>query len=150
MLGALLRVPWVALRSLVQERLAARGHADIGLRHLWVFQYPGPDGVRPSTLAERARVSRQAMNKLINELEAAGYLKRVADPADRRARLVLLTARGRAVIREIRAVIASIEGEWERAMGRRRYAQMRSGLVELGHLIERGDTVATRGSDGHE
>ena len=94
MLGALLRVPWDALRRRIQEQLAAQGHPRIGLRHMWVFQYPGPDGERPSVLAERARISRQAINKLINELEAAGYLTRDIDPADGRARLVYLTPRG--------------------------------------------------------
>jgi DNA-binding MarR family transcriptional regulator len=136
MLGALLRVPWEALRQRLQEQLAARGHPRIGLRHLWVFQYPGPDGERPSVLAERARISRQAINKLVNELEAAGYLTRELDPVDGRATLVYLTRSGRQVIRDIRLIIASIEEEWERALGAPSYRQMRSALVELGHLVE--------------
>ena len=142
MLGALLRVPWDALRRRIQEQLAAQGHPLIGVRHLWVFQYPGPDGERPSVLAERARISRQAMNKLVNEMEAAGYLKRGPDPVDGRAKLVYLTPGGRQVIRDIRLIIASIEEEWERALGTRRYQQMRSALAELGDLVE-----AERGRD---
>jgi DNA-binding MarR family transcriptional regulator len=139
MLGALLRVPWDALRRRIQEQLAAHGHPRIGLRHMWVFQHPGPDGERPSVLAERARISRQGINKLINELEAAGYLKRDVDPVDGRARLVYLTRSGRQVIRDIRVIIASVEEEWEQALGARRYHQMRSALAELGHLVESGE-----------
>ncbi len=139
MLGALLRVPWDALRRRIQEQLARDGHPEIGLRHMWVFQYPGPDGVRPSVLAERARVSRQAMNKLINELEIAGYLQRGPDPVDGRARLVYLTPRGRQAVQHIRAVIAEIEWEWERALGHQSFTQMRSALVDLGRLIQEGE-----------
>ncbi len=142
LLGALLRGPWVALRRRIQEQLAAHGHPRIGLRHLWVFQYPGPDGERPSTLAERAKISRQAINKLINELEATGYLMRDLDPVDGRARLIYLTPRGWQVIRDIRLIIASIEDEWERALGIRRYRQMRSALAELGHLVESAERSA--------
>ena len=136
MLGALLRVPWDALRRHVQAELSAHGHPDIGLRHLWVFQHPGPEGVRPSVLAERARVSRQAMNKLVNELEAAGYLERTPDPDDGRARLVSLTPKGRAVVRHIRATISVIEAEWERALGKRRFSDLRSALRDLGGVIQ--------------
>lgn len=69
-------------------------------------------------------------------MEATGYLKRDLDPVDGRARLIYLTPRGWQVIRDIRLIIASIEDEWERALGIRRYRQMRSALAELGHLVE--------------
>ncbi|MBA2513326.1 MAG: hypothetical protein H0V26_03220 [Solirubrobacterales bacterium] len=79
------------------------------------------------------------MNKLINELEIAGYLQRGPDPVDGRARLVYLTPRGRQVVQHIRTAIAEIEGEWERALGHRSFTQMRSALVDLGRLIQEGE-----------
>ena len=74
LIGALLRVPALAiLRRLIRE-LNEAGFDELRVPHMAVLQFPGPDGVRPSTLAERAGMSKQAMNQLLPSLEAAGYL----------------------------------------------------------------------------
>lgn len=60
LIGALLRIPWEAVQRHMLERLHERGFDDLDAAHLNVFQYPGPQGTRPSDLANRLRISKQA------------------------------------------------------------------------------------------
>jgi DNA-binding MarR family transcriptional regulator len=131
LIGALLRMPWEAVRQRMLERLHERGFADLDMPHLNVLQYPGPDGVRPSELAARLRVSKQALNYLLGQLEDRGYVERVVDEQDGRSRRISLTARGHDALRTIRAAVAEVEAEWSERLGRRRFAQLRALLVEL-------------------
>jgi DNA-binding MarR family transcriptional regulator len=139
LIGALLRACWQSVRDRIEDDLRARGFEDIGAAHLAVLQWPSPRGVRVTTLASRARMSRQAMNYLIRELEGTGYLERRRDPSDGRARMVHLTKRGEAAIRSIRASVRRLEREWERDLGARRFAQFLSALVELSSSSRDGD-----------
>src|SRR5213596_51820 len=82
LIGALLRMPWEAVQRHMLERLHARGFADFDAAYLNVFQYPGPQGARPSDLAARLRISKQALNHLLGQLEKLGYLERQPDPDD--------------------------------------------------------------------
>jgi DNA-binding MarR family transcriptional regulator len=94
LIGALLRMPWEAVQERMLERLHAHGFSDFDAAYLSVFQYPGPQGERPSELAARLRVSKQALNHLLGELEQRGYLSRGADPEDGRSKRIRLTPRG--------------------------------------------------------
>ena len=113
------------------ERLHERGFDDLDAAHLHLFQYPGPQGARPSELAARLRMSKQAVNYLLGELERMGYLERRADPADRRSKRVALTARGIAAIGVIREAVAEMETRWKRQLGSKRFSDLRALLVEL-------------------
>ena len=94
------------------------------------------DGTRLVALAERARIAKQTANALVNALEAAGYVERVPDPTDGRARLVRLTARGRAGLPAAWAEEARIEAEWEAQLGRRRMQALRDALWDLALLAD--------------
>jgi DNA-binding MarR family transcriptional regulator len=131
LIGALLRACWQSVRDRIASVLSEKGFADIGTALLAVLQWPSPRGVRVTTLAGRALISRQAMNYLIRELEGMGYLERRRDPTDGRARLVHLTERGEAAIRTIRDSVRRLEREWEGELGPRRFAQLRSALIDL-------------------
>src|SRR5499426_2550992 len=96
LIGALLRVPAQAIHRRIINELNAAGFADLRVPHMAVLQFPGPDGVRPGVLAERAGMSKQAMNQLLRSLEALGYVARSDAPDEGRARLVHMTPRGRA------------------------------------------------------
>ena len=87
-------MPWEAVQRHMLERLHERGFDDLDAAHLNVFQYPGPQGARPSELAARLRISKQALNYLLGELERLGYLERRPDPDDLRSKRIALTARG--------------------------------------------------------
>src|SRR3954447_11567284 len=86
LIGALLRVPAQAIHRRIINELNAAGFEDLRVPHMAVLQFPGPDGVRPGTLAERAGMSKQAMNQLLRSLEDLGYIVRSDAPEEGRAR----------------------------------------------------------------
>jgi DNA-binding MarR family transcriptional regulator len=131
MIGALLRVPWEAVQRHMLQRLHERGFDDLDAAHLSVFQYPGPQGVRPTELAARLRISKQALNYLLGELERLGYLERWPDPDDLRSKRVALTRRGTSVVRVIREAVSEMETAWADRLGPDRFAQLRAFLLEL-------------------
>jgi len=113
------------------ERLHERGFDDLDAAHLNVFQYPGPQGARPSELATRLRISKQALNYLLGELERLDYLERRPDPDDLRSKRVALTRRGTSAIQVIREAVGEIEAEWAARLGPKRFAQLRTLLLDL-------------------
>jgi DNA-binding MarR family transcriptional regulator len=131
LIGALLRIPWELVQRRMLERLHERGFDDLDAAHLNVFQYPGPQGAKPSELASRLRVTKQALNYLLGELERLGYLERRPDPDDLRGKRIALTRRGASAINVIRDAVAELETEWGRKLGSRRFAQLRALLQEL-------------------
>src|SRR6266513_3031704 len=131
LIGALLRMPWEAVQRRMLERMHEQGFDDLDAAHLNVFQYPGPQAAKPSELASRLRISKQALNYLLGELERLGYLERRPDPDDIRAKRVALTRRGTSAIAVIRDAVAEIETEWEQQLGPRRFAQLRKLLHDL-------------------
>jgi DNA-binding MarR family transcriptional regulator len=136
LIGALLRMPWELVRRRMLERLHAAGFDDLEPPHLNVLQYPGPDAARPSELAARLRMSKQALNYLLGQLERLGYLERRADPDDLRSKRIHLTARGDSAIEVIRDAVGEIEREWARALGAERFALLRGLLAELSSRAE--------------
>ena len=131
LIGALLRVPWEAVQRHMLERLHERGFDDLDAAHLNVFQYPGPEGARPSELAARLRISKQALNYLLGELERLEYVERRPDPSDRRSKRVAVTPRGASAIGVIREAVAEMETAWARQLGPDRFDQLRGLLLEL-------------------
>src|SRR3954452_23232985 len=134
LIGALLRAPWEAVQRRMLERLHDHGFADIDAAHLNVFQYPGPQGARPSALAARLGITKQALNYLLGELERLDYLQRQPDPDDLRSKRVALTRRGAAAIGVIREAVGEMEVAWAQHLGPERFAQFRTILLELNEL----------------
>ena len=131
LIGALLRFPWEAVQEHMLERLHAAGFADFDASYLIVVQYPGPQGERPSDLAARLRMSKQALNHLLGQLERLGYLERRADPDDKRSKRIALTARGTQAGTTIREAVAEMEAKWAEQLGPDRFSQLRDLLKDL-------------------
>ena len=131
LIGALLRMPFEVVRERMLAGLHERGFSDLVAAHLDVFQYPGPENQRPLDLATHARMSKQAMNYLLGQLERLGYLTRRHDAADQRFRRVHLTERGHATAQAIREIVREVEADWERQLGRERVAKLRELLEQL-------------------
>jgi DNA-binding MarR family transcriptional regulator len=131
LIGALLRVPAQDIHRRIIAELNAAGFDDLRVPHMAVLQFPGPDGVRPGTLAERAGISKQAMNQLLKSLESCGYLVRSAAPDEGRARMVRLTRRGRAAYARIHDILRTIEDEWSAALGHRQFAVLKKLLLRI-------------------
>jgi DNA-binding MarR family transcriptional regulator len=134
LIGALLRMPWDAVQQHMLDRLHESGFDDFDSAYLTVFQYPGPQGARPSELATRLRMSKQALNYLLGELERFGYLERRPDPDDLRSKRIALTARGIAAIGAIREAVAEVETAWAQQLGPERFAALRDLLLELNRV----------------
>jgi DNA-binding MarR family transcriptional regulator len=90
-----------------------------------VLLYPGPDGERPTVLAERAGISTQAMNQLLRSLETFGYLARFVAPDHGRSRVVRLTKRGHQAYAKIHEILREIGGEWEAELGAKAFASLK-------------------------
>ena len=131
LIGALLRVPAQAIHRRIITELNAAGFADLRVPHMAVLQFPGPDGVRPGALAERAGMSKQAMNQLLRSLEALGYLARSDVPDEGRARMVRLTKRGRAAYAKMYGILRDIEGEWGAELGSKHFTQLKALLLRV-------------------
>ena len=132
LIGPLLRIPLQEIRARMHEGVVAAGYDDVGPAHFNILQHPTPDGLRPSEVAARAQMTKQAANRLIRHLELGGYLSLEGDPRDQRARIVRLTDKGWALVGTIRAIVERIEAEWSQRLGPRRFATLRELLRELG------------------
>lgn len=111
--------------------LQAAGYTDITLAQSRIASGIDPEGTRLSVLAERAQIAKQTATALVDRLEAAGYVERVQDPSDGRARLVRLTERALATVPAARAEEQRIEQEWETHLGTARMAALREALTML-------------------
>lgn len=128
-----------AIERVVPHRLAASGHSAVRTAHGAVFQHLDPAGTTVSALAERAGMTKQAMAELVAHLETHGYVHRVADPQDRRAKLVRLTDAGHEVV----AIALSLVPEMERRiidqLGERRWRNLRTDLQTIRTLFDQDE-----------
>ena len=131
LIGALLRVPAMAIHRKLIRELRASGFEDLSPPHMAVIQYPGPDGMRPSALAERAAMSKQAMNQLLKTLEGMGYVTRSATPDDGAGTVVHFTDRGRAAYQKMADILMDIEREWAEELGEKRFGELKRLLGDL-------------------
>jgi DNA-binding MarR family transcriptional regulator len=118
----------------VHERLGKLGYDEIRPAHGCVFGNMQPHGVRLTDIAERARITKQSVGEIVSNLEQLGYVERIPDPEDKRAKLVRLTARGQEAQNAARAIFAEIEVEWGERIGKKKVADLRAALEELSLL----------------
>ena len=132
-----------ALADEVQRRIAADGLDDLRFADGVVFQHlvAGPRTI--GSLAERLGVTQQAASKAVADLERRGYVRREADPGDRRARQVALTERGDAAIAAGRRHRAAVGAELADRLGAERVEAARTALLEA--LEAYGGAAAVRG-----
>lgn len=130
---------YVAARSLEErayDALVAAGAADVTPTQARLMAQIDPDGTRVVTLAARARITKQSAAFLVDQLERAGYVVRVADPHDGRAKLVLLTPHARAIGDAADAEVARALGEWEEHLGPTRMRQLEESMVMLREITD--------------
>jgi DNA-binding MarR family transcriptional regulator len=135
-LGILLFVAYRALEQRAHDAVIAAGIADITLAQARIAARIGPHGTRVSDLAEQARVTRQSAGFLVDQLESAGYVERVPDPTDRRARLVRLTARADRVVKTANAEVERVLAEWSDHVGADRLQRMHETLQDLREITD--------------
>ena len=117
------------LTAELREGMAERGYPDIKPGHAAVFMnIDRRSGTHLTELARRARMTKQGMMLVVDDLEGRGYVRRVADEEDARAKIVRLTARGRRYVAEARRAMAALEGRARRELGDRRFETLRTAL----------------------
>ncbi|HEV8153262.1 MAG TPA: MarR family transcriptional regulator [Solirubrobacteraceae bacterium] len=133
-----------ALADELQQRLAAEGFADLRFADGFVFQQLVPGPATIGALAGAAGVSQQAASKAVADLERRGYVRREADPADRRTRRVALTARGEDAVAAGRRHRAALDEELAARLGPRRVAAARRLLADAVEALGAGERVRGR------
>ena len=135
-LGRLLLKAYRAFSARALEKLAARGYTGLALAHTMLLTNIDIHGTRPSALAERIGVSRQAVGNLVHELQTMGYVARKADPSDQRAIVVALTETGWKLLQDVVEVKTEIEAEYGAILGEEQMRALRAGLTHLLDQIE--------------
>jgi DNA-binding MarR family transcriptional regulator len=131
LVSTLARQAHLGIRRRLHADVQAAGFHDLTPTHLYVFQLPGPDGLRPTELATRMNMTKQATNQMLSGLEARGYLERLASAVDGRARVLRLTPRGRRIARIMQGSSRRLEEEWARRLGGPRLERLRRELAQL-------------------
>jgi MarR family transcriptional regulator, temperature-dependent positive regulator of motility len=126
-------------RTALVEAVAARLGSGLRAVHTQVFDHLDPEGTRLTVLAERAGMTHQAMGELVTDLAGRGYLERVPDPADGRARLIRPTPAGKDELRRAATVLDAIHSEWLRELGPVPASQVVGGLSALIRVCEAGE-----------
>lgn len=144
-LGTLLRLPYQAMMTdVVEPALASAGFDDIRAAHLPVVQAlaMNPDGLRSTELATYARMTKQSMGYLVDHLSGGGYVERVPDPTDMRAKVVRLTPLGWQLGSHIRDIVLGVEAEWANAIGQDRMQELKTILREIvAQIADRPETT---------
>ncbi len=133
--GAMLGVLWQWVRDKLYAGVVAAGYDDLSGAHVGLWRYPGLEGLRPTQLADRVGITKQSVNDLLGHLEQRGYLQRVPDSADRRARVIRLTSKGRRLEQRIYDEAGTAQQRIAEILGPRRFAQLHSSLELLAEQL---------------
>ncbi len=131
--GALLRLVHGEARSRILKMLVDRGMGDIGQTYFGLFQFPGVDGQRPTDVAKRLGVSKQALNNMVGQLERLGYVERHSTPGARHT-VLRYTDRGWQVLETSVQTMRALEAEWQDQLGAGRFAELKATLKLLAGL----------------
>jgi DNA-binding MarR family transcriptional regulator len=141
--GLLAQVKALAVQDLF-SRMADAGFDDVREGHGCVFGFVDLDqGSRLTDVAERARLTKQAVGEAVAELEQLGYVARAPDPADGRAKIIKFTERGREAALTGRRLFAEIEDEWAERFGEERIAEMRAAAEEIAEAYRLTGSIAS-------
>jgi len=135
-LGVALFIPYRYMEDRIFRAIQDAGFDDWTLAQLRVFQRIAPDGSRLTDLADQAQMSKQSAGVMVDQLERLGYVRRVSDPTDGRARLIVIEERGRRAADVAMATSAEILAEWKTFLGTRNFTLLRQILDQLREITD--------------
>jgi DNA-binding MarR family transcriptional regulator len=111
--------------------MAAAGHGWFAQARGNIIVYIGPEGVRQGDLAEKALLTKQAVQQFVDELVKDGVVTRIQDEKDARVRWVRLTPLGEAAMRDADRIKLEIEARWRDFLGEAGFARLDSALRQV-------------------
>lgn len=121
----------------------AMGHKDLRPAHARLMVFLGWEGSRITDIAKAQDVSKNAVGQLVTELEDLGYVERVPDPRDGRAKIVRYTDEGVALIADAAAIAEQLNAKIATIVGPKRLDQLRSILADICHHLELGPILVS-------
>jgi DNA-binding MarR family transcriptional regulator len=131
----MLRDVWQWVRDQMYAGVVAAGYDDLSAAHVGLWRYPGLDELRPSQVADRVGITKQSVNDLLGHLEQHGYISRVPDLVDGRARVIRLTPKGRRLQQTIYAEAGAAQLRIEEILGSRGFTQLHHSLELLSEQL---------------
>jgi DNA-binding MarR family transcriptional regulator len=113
------------------DGFSTEGHAGLQPAHHAVLTHLRVSGTRLTELARRASISKQAMGQLVDEVERLGYVERISDPTDGRAKIVRFTDAGLELIKDGTDIATAIQREYAKLVGKKKLNLLREILEEL-------------------
>lgn len=135
-LGVSLFIPYRYAEDRIFQAIQRAGFDDWTLAQARVFQRISPRGSRLTDLADQAQISKQSAGVMVDQLELLGYVRRVPDPTDGRARLIVVEGRGLQAVEVAEATLAEILAEWEAYLGTRNFALLQQILDQLREITD--------------
>jgi DNA-binding MarR family transcriptional regulator len=135
-LGVALFIPYRYMEDRIFGAIQDAGFDDWTLAQVRVFQRIAPDGSRLTDLADQAQMSKQSAGVLVDQLERLGYVRRVPDPTDGRARLIVIEERGRRAAEVVMATSTEILAEWTAYLGTRNVTLLHQILDQLREITD--------------
>ena len=135
-LGVALFIPYRYMEDRIFRAVQDAGFDDWTLAQVRVFQRLAPDGSRLTDLADQVQMSKQSAGVLVDQLERLGYVRRVPDPTDGRARLIVIEERGRRAAEVAMATSTEILAEWKAFLGTRNFALLHQILDQLREITD--------------
>ncbi|MEZ0113875.1 DNA-binding MarR family transcriptional regulator [Catenulispora sp. EB89] len=135
-LGVSLFIPYRYTEDRLFRALRDAGFDDWTLAQCRVFQRVGPDGSRLKDLADQAQMTKQSASVMVDQLEHLGYVRRVPDPTDGRARLIVIEERGKRAVEVAMATLDEIYAEWKTYLGTRNFTLLQQILDQLREITD--------------
>ena len=134
--GVLMFVAYRAMEQFIFDTLRSAGFDDVSLAQGRLFARIQERGNRLTELAEMAQMTKQAAQSLVDVLEYRGYVERVPDPTDARARLIRVADRGEKVRKVARHAELAVETEWTAHLGVAGMQQLRAAVLKLREITD--------------
>ena len=135
-LGVSLFIPYRYTEDRLFRALQDAGFDDWTLAQCRVFQRIAPNGSRLKDLADQAQMTKQSASVMVDQLENLGYVRRLPDPTDGRARLIVIEERGRRAVEVAMATLDEIYAEWETYLGTRNFTLLHQILEQLREITD--------------
>lgn len=107
------------------------GWDDIRPDHLRLISIISTETLNINELSKRARVSKQAMSKMVNDLISKGFIAFETDPNDSRSKIISITKEGVEFMEYFRGCSKLVEKDFQTIIGVKKTQQLIDILSEL-------------------